>query len=164
MRQTQFVRDADTNGVKLSRAIHGTLRCLCRPSPAWAAGFSRRLQPPDHDDPILLGAPKGRQNKGLGGRRECSVAPSGLPGGVGRLIRRLKPPAKSWRPFGTKKRLNFTPFDADTLFHTRVLAGADAGALGERRIRRKRLEEREARLEVLDGLRRGDVDQARKLQ
>jgi len=41
-----------------------------------------------------------------------------------RLIRRLKPPAKSWRPFGTKERLNFTPFDLMSPFSRRGVLGS----------------------------------------
>ena len=99
-------------------------RCL---PPEGRAGFSPpyggRRQPPDHDGPIILGAPKGRRNKGPGGRHGCSVAPSGLPGGGVSLIRRLKPPAKSWRPFGTKKRLTFTPFVILSLLACLAFAG-----------------------------------------
>ena len=82
---------------------NGRCRSARRFRPEGTAGFSRRLQPPDRDVPFFfLGAPKGRQNRfcrPFGTSKEEKNHRGRPP------FRRLKPPAKSCRAFGTKMRL-----------------------------------------------------------
>jgi hypothetical protein len=80
-------------------------RMSCCLPPEGRAGFSRRLQPPEGRAPYsLLFSPEGAEERCRRSSPASFCRPFGAPRKKGAVaIRRLKPPAKSCCPFGTKQ-------------------------------------------------------------